>query len=104
MWGGWEYGCHFAFLLFGGHQANAAESVHVLRHPCKIAKEKQLFTARVFPEMWLWLDVYNLESAQSITYHQWLAEFVTQYWVFNVLWLEGHLEPKCHFAFLKSEK
>jgi len=54
--------------------------------------------------MWLWLDVYNLESAQSITYHQWLAEFVTQYWVFNVLWLEGHLEPKCHFAFLKSEK
>jgi hypothetical protein len=20
--------------------------------------------------------------------------------VFNVLWLEGHLEPSCHFAFL----
>ncbi len=67
--GGGEYGCHFAFLLFGGHQTSAAESIHVLRHPCKIAKEKQLCTARVFRGDMALSRRIHLESAQSITYH-----------------------------------
>ena len=31
--GGGEYGCHFAFLLFGGHQTSAAESIHTCVAP-----------------------------------------------------------------------
>ena len=28
------------------------------------------------------------------------SEFMTHILRFNVLWLKGHLEPKCHFPFL----
>jgi hypothetical protein len=31
---------------------------------------------------------------------QWVSRIRDAILVFNVLWLEGHLEPNCHFAFL----
>jgi len=34
--------------------------------------------------------------------HQWVSEFVTQYW-FSILLSEGDWEPNCHFAFLLFE-